>query len=56
MPSVETISGALAAVEGIAALKQGGLAVRSLQELGARIPQAVLSPSPEASPLPVRAE
>ena len=56
VPCITTLSGALAAVDGIAALKQGGLAVRSLQELGARIPQAVLSPSPEASPLPVRAE
>ena len=48
--------GARAAVEGIAALKQGGLAVRSLQELGARIPRAALSPSPDAASLPVRAE
>ena len=32
------------------------LAVRSLQELGARIPRAALSPSPDAASLPVRAE
>ncbi len=56
VPCITRLSGALAAVEGIAALKQGGLAVRSLQELGARLPQAVLFASPEASPVPVRAE
>jgi carbamoyl-phosphate synthase large subunit len=56
VPCITTLSGAMAAVEGIAALKQGGLAVRSLQELGARIPRAALSPSPDAASLPVRAE
>ncbi len=59
VPCITTLSGALAAVEGIAALKQGGFAVRSLQELGARlprIPNAALLPSPEATSLTVRAE
>ena len=59
VPCITTLSGALAAVDGIAALKQGGLAVRSLQELGARlprIPNAAFLPSPEAASLTVRAE
>ncbi|HEX5716155.1 MAG TPA: hypothetical protein VF179_08350, partial [Thermoanaerobaculia bacterium] len=35
IPCITTLSGAMAAVEGIAALQRDGLAVRSLQEMHA---------------------
>ena len=40
IPCITTLSGAMAAAEGIAALQHGGLSVRSLQEVhqGVRVP------------------
>ena len=37
IPCITTLSGAMAAAEGIAALKRDGLAVRSLQEMHASV-------------------